>query len=404
MKLTKTIFALLFIFVASSTMHSEVISEIQHSDGTRLAIPIIIQDPVTAIENIPSTNKRSWVSSIQLQENQQQLNTLAQLSIEFENNVTDYFEITKIQLEENSGEVWESTEILHHNQFSSFYLNASHWTLSNFSSRDNNFFEINNVRTIYITTLSNSQREDAFQNNPVKSLRGYTTEHTPSATQEAEDQTLNTSALGVTITNITLDEKTIQNGDYVGSTPTIEFLLNSDTFPISSWNISIQSDSNEYISSAVLSESTQNIRISHKVNTPLSSGSYSLTVSATNSNNETSSANIITFDVNTKFALNNVLNSPNPFNPNLELNYIEYQLTQDADVVIMLYSIDGEKQKEWRFDASTAPGGKAGYNSIPWNGVNRFNETVANGVYIAYIIAKSDGKTQKDKTKIMVLK
>ena len=49
-------------------------------------------------------------------------------------------------------------------------------------------------------------------------------------------------------------------------------------------------------------------------------------------------------------------------------------------------------------------GAAAGFNQIIWDGKNRYSETVANGVYIAYILAKTSEEKAMSKIKMAVLK
>jgi flagellar hook assembly protein FlgD len=78
-------------------------------------------------------------------------------------------------------------------------------------------------------------------------------------------------------------------------------------------------------------------------------------------------------------------------------------LSKPADISISIYSLSGELQKSYVFVAGET-GAIPGYNRVEWDGKNQFNETVANGVYIAYVVAKSEGKTKKGKIKLWVKK
>ena len=85
------------------------------------------------------------------------------------------------------------------------------------------------------------------------------------------------------------------------------------------------------------------------------------------------------------------LNFPNPFNPDREKTHIRYKLTQDANIVINLYNIQGERVWHQEFDARTN-GGKQGDNDIIWDALDVFSLKVPNGVYICQITTKN-GKT-----------
>lgn len=86
-----------------------------------------------------------------------------------------------------------------------------------------------------------------------------------------------------------------------------------------------------------------------------------------------------------------VYNFPNPFNPDRETTLIRYTLTQNADIVINLYNIKGERILSMKCVSGTV-GGSVGLNNVPWNGRNIFESNVPNGVYLVQI-ATHDGKT-----------
>jgi len=92
-------------------------------------------------------------------------------------------------------------------------------------------------------------------------------------------------------------------------------------------------------------------------------------------------------------------NYPNPFDPNKEKTCIEYLLTSDEDVKIVIYTLNGELIKEWEFKAGER-GGREGINRIYWDGRDRRGYKVANGVYFAILLVKGE----KWYTKILVLK
>ncbi len=99
-----------------------------------------------------------------------------------------------------------------------------------------------------------------------------------------------------------------------------------------------------------------------------------------------------------------MLTGPNPFNPAIESTYIQYELSQDADINLYIYSISGESLWHRHFSSGDPQGGTASFHSIEWSGRNDFGEVVANGPYILYLIARTDSDTKIIKTKILVLK
>jgi hypothetical protein len=80
-------------------------------------------------------------------------------------------------------------------------------------------------------------------------------------------------------------------------------------------------------------------------------------------------------------------NYPNPFNPLVQPTEIRYNLPEDSDVDIYIYTVTGERVRHLHFEAGTN-GGQEGVNSgIYWDGHNGKGDMVLNGVYVAYIEA-----------------
>ena len=77
-------------------------------------------------------------------------------------------------------------------------------------------------------------------------------------------------------------------------------------------------------------------------------------------------------------------NYPNPFDPNKESTCIEYLLSNNEDVKLLVYSIDSKITKDWKFTKGSE-GGRAGINRIFWDGRNNSGYKIANGVYFCYL-------------------
>jgi len=76
------------------------------------------------------------------------------------------------------------------------------------------------------------------------------------------------------------------------------------------------------------------------------------------------------------------LNYPNPFKPmSGGTTRIQYTLTDDANVTLILFDITGQEMKRMVFTAGGS-GGKAGINMVEWDGRSLFGEVVGNGMYI----------------------
>lgn len=82
-------------------------------------------------------------------------------------------------------------------------------------------------------------------------------------------------------------------------------------------------------------------------------------------------------------------NVPNPFKAQRgEGTTIIYNLSSDTGTKVIIYDITG--QAIWqKFLAPGEEGGKAGRNSVFWNGKSDFGDYVGNGVYIYLITSGS---------------
>ncbi|MCP4051373.1 MAG: hypothetical protein GY730_11795 [bacterium] len=237
-----------------------------------------------------------------------------------------------------------------------------------------------------------------------------TSSNTTDVTNSLKSNTLfkTKSATLPDITETKVDQKEIIENDYVKTQPLISALINDPDFGVATWNIHIL----DAASNAVIQTETGNgksvklnaVEVSFQVTQPLADNKYKISISALDSNNNLAIYQSPSFQVVSEFNITDVLNGPNPFNPNQGVTNIQYQLSKDADVKVYIYSISGEKLWQASFDNGEFPGGTAGFNSIEWDGINSFGEVVATGPYIVYIIAKNGSDTKVGKTKILVLK
>ena len=77
-------------------------------------------------------------------------------------------------------------------------------------------------------------------------------------------------------------------------------------------------------------------------------------------------------------------NYPNPFNPLNETTTIEYSLSKDQNVQVVIFDLGNHIV--WKHKYSPGKnGGKEGINKIIWDGKNRSGELVENGVYFCQI-------------------
>lgn len=213
------------------------------------------------------------------------------------------------------------------------------------------------------------------------------------------------------VADIKFANKSIEEGDYIKANSLLTLSLADNRLNdsgITSCNVSaIDADTSEVkkvLKTQVFTTPVGEYQISVSNINLESDRGYKLKVDVADAANNVSSNITAKFNVTSKFSINDCLNGPNPFNPNKEVTKIQYQLTQDADVKICIYTISGEQVFKGDYK-SGSEGGMVGFNSIAWDGRDKFNEIVANGVYIAYLIAKSSGgDVEVGKVKIAVLK
>jgi len=83
-------------------------------------------------------------------------------------------------------------------------------------------------------------------------------------------------------------------------------------------------------------------------------------------------------------------NFPNPFKPlSGGVTTIQYTLTVNATVTLIIYDITGHEVKRIRSSAGEN-GGMAGLNQVTWNGESMGNDVVGNGMYLYKIISGNE--------------
>ena len=100
--------------------------------------------------------------------------------------------------------------------------------------------------------------------------------------------------------------------------------------------------------------------------------------------------NLIAYEIPAETALLN--NYPNPFNPE---TWIPYHLSEDADVKLTIYDINGEVVRDIDVGHQTAAKYDTRSKAIYWDGRNRFGEQVASGIYFYHLQAGDFSGTRK---------
>lgn len=96
------------------------------------------------------------------------------------------------------------------------------------------------------------------------------------------------------------------------------------------------------------------------------------------------------FTMKSWVTIGNLMNYPNPFDPTKEQTRIVYPLVSNADTMVLIFNISRELVWKRNF-SSGASGGKAGDNSVVWDGINDFGEIAGNGIYFCRVIDRTTG-------------
>jgi len=104
--------------------------------------------------------------------------------------------------------------------------------------------------------------------------------------------------------------------------------------------------------------------------------------------------------------ISNLTNYPNPFDSRksgaLGQTTLEYQLSVDARVSLVIYDLLGMKVKGWDLNSGDN-GARQGMNRILWDGTNEAGQKVSKGGYIAEIQIETPQTTVTAIRKIGVL-
>ena len=91
-----------------------------------------------------------------------------------------------------------------------------------------------------------------------------------------------------------------------------------------------------------------------------------------------------------------MLNYPNPF---FGPTNFTFELTQPADVTIKIYTVAGRLIKV--IDAGAV---SAGFQQVPWDGLDADGDALANGVYIYKVFANDGNEKVGEISKIVVMR
>ena len=130
----------------------------------------------------------------------------------------------------------------------------------------------------------------------------------------------------------------------------------------------------------------------------LSAGDHSLTIKAANEAGLMSQS--IGLSVGGLRLVGGAIPFPSPYKPSTGNLTLQYTLSQDADIDILIFGSSIQVLKKLLL-AKGAEGGRTGLNKVVWDGRTDFGSIISNGIYIATIIDRQS-QTALGKVKITV--
>ncbi|MFC1616717.1 T9SS type A sorting domain-containing protein [Candidatus Margulisiibacteriota bacterium] len=371
------------------------------------------------LNNIFFNNKTSLV--YKLSKKYRDFTPFQQLVFWLKSDISDPALSLQIGLLDRDNETWLTpTANIITESFSLYGINLkeNELCLSSDNKNGNNKLDLEEIKEIkiIITSKDEERKNQAIYLDNLKLMikKVYSfdvikqvQDNKKTAFQTASLKKLSTDQTKPVLEFVKCDSKEIQNGDFIEPGPNItaKFTDNApgDTGITSvSFRLIKEDNTITQIQTSQPAAATSSYTVNTSPSSALPAGEHTLEVSAADAAGNRTTKNIAVV-INDKLNIKNTNNGPNPFNPNNEVTNIQYQLSQDANVKIYIYSISGKHI--WTNNISAeATGGTTGFNTISWDGKNRFGEIVANGMYITYIIAEKGAEKAKAKVKIAVLK
>ncbi|MDD5383226.1 MAG: Ig-like domain-containing protein, partial [Candidatus Margulisbacteria bacterium] len=199
------------------------------------------------------------------------------------------------------------------------------------------------------------------------------------------------------------DGTEIINGDPIKSNPSFEVTVATDK-GLNLNNLKFYLDQTAVTPTLTIQKNNSTLTYAYYHPT-MTDGSHSVRAEATDNQGNLSSKEAIGLLVQIGGDLNVYgapLNYPNPFDPGGGSTTISYSLSKPANITLSIFDLGGNLIAKKNYSANQ-PGGKAGYNEVPWDGKSDSGVYVGNGIYIYLIM--TDGKVaQNGKGKITVFK
>ena len=202
-----------------------------------------------------------------------------------------------------------------------------------------------------------------------------------------------------------IDNIAVVANDYISGRPSVNIVATDDS-KVVSYRIQVLDQFSSLVSgndslTKNIPVSANRVTINELIPQTLGSGSYYIRVSIIDDNgvvSTRSTALVRVADAVEALSLTEVLSAPNPVNTNTQTAHIGYQLSKAATVRLYIHSLNGDLLY------SASQQSNIGYGEFLWTGVNNAGEKVANGGYLAYVVAESGGQRTQKLVKIGVLR
>ena len=205
--------------------------------------------------------------------------------------------------------------------------------------------------------------------------------------------------------SVLFDGKKINDGDFVSPKPSITIEINNlpywfkyrDTASI----YVFLNDRRIYYSEMNLNLDSSLRKAIFTFKPNLNDGQHTFSIYGININGQINAlpAYEKTFKVESNFKVYNIYNYPNPFSKD---TYFTFELTQPADLLkLKIFTISGRFLQEIVVNQNEL---NRGLNKIYWNGLDRDQDNIANGVYFYKLIFKYGDKTYEFSKKMAKVK
>jgi hypothetical protein len=256
-----------------------------------------------------------------------------------------------------------------------------------------------NAAVRYLDTTSNTWKTTGIT---IKKITA--TSVTFTTTHFTQFVILNTTDVNDPVINTPkINDAFVVEGGYYSNTPLITVTMQDTESGLSAWTIQLKNTLTGVTAtqnSASGLNTTQNTTVTLRQTTALADGTYAILITASDNSIHTTNT-YTTFTIGTTAFNLECIAGPNPYNPDRGSLTVGYNLSQDADA-LTFYIVNPRGDLLWRYYALGSEK-NVGYHSLLWNG-KWGSQTLSNGPYFLFALAKKGGVTKKVLFRLAVLR